>query len=178
MSNNLWNKTQDLIDLEDAISEVVNNEELSDAEKDEQSQLLFQQWLAQEADWKTKLEAAAYAAKCLDKEAEVIKSMISDLKVRLNSKVNSSNKLKQYILLAMQERGETKIKGTYSTIYQQTRQPVVLKVAPEELPEEYQRVKVEAKVSDIKQALKTTSKDDFPWADWGKTETSLVIRIR
>ena len=178
MSNNLWNKTQDLIDLEDAIAEVANSEELSEAEKDEQSQLLFQQWLGKEEDWKAKLESAAYAVKCLEKEAEAVKSMIDDLKVRYASKLNSASKLKKYILLAMQERRETKVKGKYSTIYQQTRQPVILRVTPEELPGEYQRVKVEAKLNDIKQALKKTSKEDFPWADWGETETSLVIRIK
>ncbi len=177
MNNNLWNKTQDLIDLEEAIAEIANSEELTEAEKDERSQELFQQWLGQEEDWKAKLESAAYAAKCLEKEAEAIKSMIDDLKVRYASKLNSAIKLKQYILMAMQERGISKVKGNYSTIYQQTRQPVVLKVTPEELPEEYQRVKVEAKLNDLKQALKT-SKDEFPWADWGDTEISLVIRIK
>ena len=177
MNGNLWNKTQDLIDLEDAIAEIALNEELSEAEKDEQSQKLFQEWLGKEEDWKHKLESAAYAAKCLEKEAAAVKSMIDDLKTRHASKLNSAAKLKQYILLAMQERGETKVKGKYSTIYQQTRQPVILRVAPEELPVEFQRVKVEAKVNDIKQALKA-SKDDFPWADWGETETSLVIRIK
>ena len=177
MNNNLWNKTQDLIDLEEAIAEVVDNEELDEADKEKQSQELFQQWLGQEEDWKAKLESAAYAAKCLEKEAEAVKSMIDDLKVRYASKLNSASKLKQYILLAMQEREISKVKGKYSTIYQQTRQPVILRVTPEELPEEYQRVKVEAKLNDLKQALKT-SKDDFPWADWGETEISLVIRIK
>ncbi len=177
MNNNLWNKTQDLIELEDAIAEIANSEELTEAEKDERSQELFQHWLGQEEDWKTKLESAAYATKCLEKEAEVVKSMIDDLKVRYASKLNNASKLKQYILLAMQEREISKVKGKYSTIYQQTRQPVILRVTPEELPEEYQRVKVEAKLNDLKQALKT-SKDDFPWADWGDTEISLVIRIK
>lgn len=177
MNDNLWNKTLDLIDLEDAIAEIANSEELTEAEKDERSQKLFQQWLGQEEDWKAKLESAAYAAKCLEKEAEAVKSMIDDLKVRYASKLNSASKLKQYILLAMQQKGETKVKGKYSTIYQQSRQPVILRVAPEELPEEYQRVKVEAKLNDLKQALKA-SKDDFPWADWGETETSLIIRIK
>ncbi|MGV2831986.1 siphovirus Gp157 family protein [Myxosarcina sp. GI1(2024)] len=177
MNDNLWNKTQDLIELEEAIAEIANSEELTEAEKDQRSQQLFQQWLGKEQDWKAKLESAAYAAKCLEKEAAAVKSMIDELRVRQVSKLNSANKLKQYILLAMQQRGESKVKGKYSTIYQQTRQPVVLKVAAAELPEEYQRIKVEAKLNDIKQALKT-SKNGFPWADWGETETSLIIRIK
>jgi hypothetical protein len=126
--------------LKDAIALVVADESLTEAEKDEQSQGLFQQWLGKEEDWKHKLESAAYAAKCLEKEAAAVKSMIDELKLRYDSKLKATSKLKQYILLAMQERGETKVKGKYSTIYQQTRQPVILRVAPENLPEEYQRI--------------------------------------
>ena len=177
MTDNLWNKTQDLIDLEEAIAEIIADEELTEAEKEEQSQKLFAEWLEQDKDWKVKLESAAYAAKCLEKEAAAVKSMIDELKIRHASKLNSANKLKQYILLAMQQRGETKIKGKYSTIYQQTRQPLILRVAPEELPQEFQRVKVEPKINELKQALKT-SNGNLPYCDWGTTETSLVIRIK
>ncbi|HHP7231699.1 MAG TPA: siphovirus Gp157 family protein [Xenococcaceae cyanobacterium] len=177
MNDNLWNKTQNLIDLETAIAEVVEDESLTEAEKDERSQQLFQEWLGKEEDWKHKLESAAYAAKCLEKEAAAVKSMIDDLKVRHASKLNSAAKLKQYILLAMQERGETKVKGKYSTIYQQSRQPVILRVEPEELPSKFQRVKVEPKLNELKKALKANN-GKLPYCDWGETETSLVIRIK
>jgi hypothetical protein len=177
MNDNLWNKTQDLIDLEEAIANIIDDESLNEVEKEEQSKQLFAEWLEQEQDWKIKLESAAYAAKCLEKEAVAVKLMIDELKVRYDSKLKSAKRLKQYILLAMQQRGETKVKGKYSTIYQQTRQPVILRVEPEELPEEFQRVKVEPKLNELKQALKANG-GKLPYCDWGETESSLVIRIK
>lgn len=177
MNDNLWNKTRDLIDLESAIATIIDDQSLSETEKEEQSQKLFTEWLEQEQDWKIKLESAAYAAKCLEKEAAAVKSMIDELKVRYDSKLKSAERLKQYILLAMQQRGETKVKGKYSTIYQQSRQPVILRVQPEELPEEFQRIKVEPKLNELKQALKAND-GKLPYCDWGKTESSLVIRIK
>ena len=177
MNDNLWNKTQDLIDLESAIAFIINDESLTEAQKEEQSQQLFSEWLEQEKDWKVKLESVAYAAKCLEKEAAAVKSMIDELHIRHTSKLNAASRLKQYILLAMQQRGETKVKGKYSTIYQQTRQPVILRVEPEELPQEFQRVKVEPKLNELKKALKE-SDGNLPYCDWGETETSLVIRIK
>ena len=177
MNDNLWNKTQDLIDLEEAIASIQDDESLTEAQKEEQSKQLFDEWLEQEKDWKVKLESVAYAAKCLEKEAAAVKSMIDELKIRHTSKLNTASRLKQYILLAMQQRGETKVKGKYSTIYQQTRQPVILRVEPEELPEEFRRVKVEPKLNELKKALKN-SDGNLPYCDWGETETSLVIRIK
>ena len=177
MSDNLWNKTQNLIDLEEAIASIQDNEELTEAQKDEQSQQLFTQWLGQEEDWKHKLESAAYATKCLEKEAAAVKSMIDELKIRHASKLNSATKLKRYILLAMQARGQNKIKGKYSTIYQQTRNPLILDVPPEELPQQFQRIKVEARVNELKQALKANN-NNLPYCRWGESETSLVIRIK
>ena len=177
MKDNLWNKTQDLIDLEEAISSIQDDELLTEAQKEEQYQQLFDEWLQQEKDWKVKLESVAYAAKCLEKEAAAVKSMIDELKIRHTSKLNTASRLKQYILLSMQQRGETKVKGKYSTIYQQTRQPVILRVEPEELPEEFRRVKVEPKLNELKKALKN-SDGNLPYCDWGETETSLVIRIK
>ena len=177
MNDNLWNKTQDLIDLEEAISSIQDDESLTEAQKEEQSQQLFGEWLEQDKDWKAKLESVAYGAKCLEKEAAAVKSTIDELKLRYDSKLNSASRLKQYILLAMQQRGETKLKGKYSTIYQQTRQPAILRVEPEELPQEFQRVKVEPKLNELKKALKN-SDGKLPYCDWGETETSLVIRIK
>jgi hypothetical protein len=176
MTDNLWNKTQDLIDLEEAMAQLQGNEELTIEEKDQLSQQLFNEWLEKERDWEVKLESAAYAAKCLEKEAMAIESMIKELKIRHDSKLNSAQKLKHYILLAMQARGKGKIQGKYSTIYQQTRNPLILNVPPEELPQQYQRVKVEAKINDLKQALKENN--NLPYCRWGEAETSLVIRIK
>ena len=48
MNDNLWNKTQDLIDLEEAIAFIIDDESLSEAEKEERSQQLFSEWLKQD----------------------------------------------------------------------------------------------------------------------------------
>ncbi len=179
-NNSLWDKTKELEWLEDQMHSIDIDEELSEEEKETKRELIFQQWLIAEGDWETKIESCGYAVKCLEKENQAIASMIDDLKARKKNKEGQIKRLKRYMLNAMQNRNKTKIKGSYSTIYTQTYKPVILNCEPEELPQEYQRVKVEPNMTELKKALKRAeqTKEGFTHAYFGLPQTSLIIRIK
>ena len=50
--------------------------------------------------------------------------MVDDLRERQAVKKAESERLKRYLLIAIQQRGLSKVKSKYSTIYQQTRKPI------------------------------------------------------
>lgn len=175
--NSLWQQTDDLNELEQIIDQVVDDDSLSPEAREEKLQQLFNQWLEADDNWQERIEACGYRTKCLEKEAEAIKSMIDDLKDRLTIKQNEISRLKHYMQNAMQLREQTKIKGKYSTIFIKTNPPsVLLKTEPEDLPPQFQKIKVEADKTKLKQALKADK--NFPYATWQQPTTSLNIRIK
>jgi hypothetical protein len=179
-SNSLWGKTRDLLELEDALTNIDLDENLKEEEKEAQRQEIFSQWIESNEDWQQKIEAAGYATKCIDKEVEALKSMVDDLRERQAVKKAESERLKRYLLIAIQQRGLSKVKGKYSTIYQQTRKPIPPSVQPSELPSQYQKVSIEARLSKLKESYKEATKngEDFQWAYEAKPETNLVIRVK
>jgi len=125
------------------------------------------------------LEAAAYAAKCAEREADSIKQMRDDLKRRQTSKENQAQRLKHYMLQALQKRGQQRVRGTFATVFQQRRSQIRPNCTAEELPQQFQRVTVEPRQSELSQAYKQAQQQgqDFPWA-YETAETVLTIRLR
>ncbi len=76
----------------------------------------------------------------------------------------------------MQRVNKTKVEGVTCKLSMRRKQPrVCLNVEPEQLPSEYQRVKVEANLTEIKKALK--AKKELNWAFFSDNqEYSLTIK--
>ena len=164
--DSLWGKSAEVAELESQLEDIALDDSLSDTERDERQAELFEQWLAADADWERRLEAAAYAANCAEREADSIKQMRNDLKRRQTSKENQAQRLKHYMLQALQKRGQQRVRGTFATVFQQRRSQVRPNVPAEELPEQFQRVSVEPRQSELSQAYKQAQQQgqDFPWA--------------
>jgi len=177
--DSLWGKSAEVAELEKQLEDVALDDSLSEAERDERQAELFEQWLAADADWERRLEAAAYAANCAEREADSIKQMRNDLKQRQASKENQAQRLKRYMLQALQKRGQQRVRGTFATVFQQRRSQIRPNCTAEELPEQFQRVTVEPRQSELSQAYKQAQQQgqDFPWA-YETTETALTIRFK
>ena len=173
-NNSLWGLTNQLEDLEHQWLEI-DFSYLPEEEKEKARAEIFQQWIDKAEDWEAKIESCGYAAKCLEKEAEAIASMISDLKSRQQRKEAEAKRLKTYMMMAMQSQGVAKVKGKYSTIYTSTSSSVQLSLPVEELPSKYHKQKIEAHKQLIKKDLTAGKR-----IKGAKIEqrSSLVIRIK
>ncbi|MDJ0725604.1 MAG: siphovirus Gp157 family protein [Prochloraceae cyanobacterium] len=173
-NNSLWGQTNQLEDLEQQWLEI-DLSYLPESEKEKARSEIFQEWIDKAEDWEAKIESCGYAAKCLEKEAEAIASMISDLKSRQQRKEAEAKRLKTYMMMAMQSQGIAKVKGKYSTIYTSTSSSVQLSLPIEELPSKYHKQKIEAHKQLIKKDL--TAGKPIKGAKI-EQRSSLVIRIK
>jgi len=173
-NNSLWGQTNQLEDLEQQWLEI-DLSYLPEEQKEKARADIFQQWIDKAEDWEAKIESCGYAAKCLEKEAEAIASMISDLKSRQQRKEAEAKRLKTYMMMAMQSQGIAKVKGKYSTIYTSTSSSVQLSLPIEELPSKYHKQNIVADKQLIKKDL--TAGKRIKGAKIEK-RSSLVIRIK
>ena len=102
-NNSLWGQTNQLEDLEQQWRDI-DNSYMSEDRKEKARAEIFDRWISQTEDWESKLESCGYAAKCLEKEANAIASMISDLRSRQQRKEAEAKRLKTYMTIAMLSR--------------------------------------------------------------------------
>ena len=173
-NNSLWGQTNQLEDLEQQWRDI-DNSYMSEDRKEKARAEIFDRWISQTKDWEAKLESCGYAAKCLEKEAGAIASMISDLRSRQQRKEAEAKRLKTYMTIAMQSRGVQKVKGKYSTIYTSKTSSVQLSLPIEKLPPKYQKQNIVADKQLIKKDLAAGKR-----IEGAKLElrSSLVIRIK
>ena len=107
-------------------------------------------------------------------EAEALKKEEERLYARRKAKENAVSRMKKSLQESMEATGKTKFKTELFSFGIQNNAPsVVLDKEVSELPEEYQKITVEANKTAIKEALKKGERFDF-----AHLEESASLRIR
>jgi len=175
MNNTLWEISDEVKDLENQLSDILENTALSEQEKDEKSQALFEQWLNSEQNFKEKAgKVASYiqhqeaVTKARKEEAQRIQNLAKQSE-------NKANSLKKYLLHQMEKLGINKIEGKTNKIsLRQKPAQLVIKVDYDQIPQEFVQVEYKPDKAEIKRYLKN---NEVSWASLEKTnEHSLIIK--
>ncbi|CCQ50855.1 siphovirus Gp157 family protein [Crocosphaera watsonii WH 8501] len=175
-NHTLWNISQEIIELENLINRLQDSEDLSEEEKESKINQLFSEWLTADTNFDEKAEKVAHYIKYLEAITEARKAEAKRLRVLASMSEKQGDKLREYLIREMQRVNKTKIEGVSCKLSMRKKQPsICLKVKPEELPDEFKRVKIEANLTEIRKALK--SEKDFDWAFLSDDEDySLTIK--
>ncbi len=172
----LWQLSDEIVQLENLIEQIQDCEDLTESEKEIRLNQLFSEWLNHDAKFDEKAEKVAHYIKYLEAITEARKNEIKRLKALAESSEKQANKLREYLIREMLRVNKTKIEGVSCKLSMRKKQPrVCLNVEPEELPDEFKRVRVEANLTEIRKALK--GKKQVDWAFLSKQqEYSLMIK--
>lgn len=179
MTNNngkLWQLSDEIVELETLIDEIEECEDLTESEKEVRLNHVFCEWLNNDAQFDEKAEKVAQYIKYLEAVTEARKTEAKRLKALAENSEKQGAKLREYLIREMQRVDKTKVEGVSCKLSMRRKQPrVCLNVEPEELPDEFKRVKVEANLTEIRKALK--GKKQLDWAFFSdSTEYSLMIK--
>ena len=179
MTNNngkLWQLSDEIVQLENLIEQIQDCEDLTESEKEVRLNQIFSEWLNNDINFNEKAEKVAHFIKYLEALTEARKAEAKRLKALAESSEKQANKLREYLIREMQRVNKTKIEGVSCKLSMRKKQPrVCLNVEPEELPIEFQRVRVEANLTEIRKALK--GKKELKWAFLSEQqEYSLMIK--
>ncbi|MDJ0844785.1 siphovirus Gp157 family protein [Crocosphaera sp.] len=175
-NHTLWNISEEMIELENLINQLQDSEELSEEEKEVKINQLFSEWLTADTDFEEKAEKVAHYIKYLEAITEARKAEAKRIRVLASMSEKQGDKLRKYLIREMQRVNKTKIEGVTCKLSMRKKQPTIcLKVEPEELPDEFKRVKIEPNLTEIRKALK--SQKDLDWAFLSDDEDySLTIK--
>jgi hypothetical protein len=135
-------------------------------------------WLAEYGDLEAdKLDGYAMFIRSLEHEAEGFKNIASEFAAKRTARENAAKRLKERLKQYMELRGTAQIKGKmYTAALNKNggKAPIIVDVAPEQLPEQLQRVTVSADVEKIRGLLEMGVKYDF--AHLGEVGQHVKIR--
>ena len=173
----LWELSDSIRDLENAIAELQDQENLSDADRETQIEQTFIQWLQAGESFKQKAEKVAGFIRHQQALAEARKNEARRLRTLAEQAENQSDRLRRYLLNEMLATGQKRIDGVSVKIGLRKKQPrVLLHCDPSELPSEYVKVEYTPKLSKIRQRLKADD-EQINWAFLSDShEFSLTIR--
>lgn len=138
----------------------------------------FQEELAKiNDDIETKADNYAKLIRNLEGDVEAINSELSRLQGAKQTKVNAINRLKENLMESMKETGKTKFKTELFSFGVQKNggvAPLELTVKPEELPQEFQKVTIEADNKALREYINSTG--DLSYAVLKDRGESLRIR--
>lgn len=172
--SNLFELTNDYLHLLYMLEEESDDETIQEVIKDSIEML--------DGDFEAKADSYAYIIRQLEADEEAIKKEEQRLKARRESISKNRQKLREALMSAMKITGKTKFKTAYNSfgIRKASIQPVILDCAPENLPDKFQKIKIEADMSAIRDQLKllevAEEGAEFPYAHFGTR--SEVLRIR
>ena len=134
-----------------------------------------------EGDIEAKADQIAYIIRQLDGDEEMLKKEEQRLKARRESIARNRQRLKENLMEAMRITGKEKFKTKFNSFGIRKaggKAPLILDTAPENLPERFQEIKIEADTDAIRGYLENHRNDDidFPWAHIGERSEYLSIR--
>lgn len=171
----LWELSDDLRHLESFIESIMDSE--PDANEDgAKLDHLFEEWLTLDSEFEKKCEATACYIRRLESLTEARKQEAKRLRELAESSERQADKLKEYLVLFMTKHDKRKIDGVSAKLSLRKKPPKVeLTVPVGGIPPEYQRVKVEPRLDEIKNLLKSGQK--ISWASFvDGDEYSLIIK--
>ena len=172
----LWELSEVVEELEAAIAVIIDDETLSEEERETQLEQAFIQWLEAGESFKAKAEKVAAYIRHQESLAEVRKAEAKRIRILAEQAENQVSRLRRYLTNQMLLAGINRIDGTTVKVGLRPKQPrVMIQCDPSELPPEYVKVEYTPKLTEIKALLKTQGAVD--WAFMSEShEYSLTIR--
>jgi hypothetical protein len=172
----LWELGSALAELESLIADILDADDLTEAEKDARAAHTFNEWLQAGANFDEKAAQVAGYIRHVEALAEARKEESRRLRELAAQAENRASALRRYLTREMVRTGRSKIEGVRAKLSLRRKPPqVVLHCQPEELPEQFVRVTCEPCLAEIRRALK--EQPELPWASLSEeVEFSLQIR--
>ena len=172
----LWELSDEIQQLETAISDIQEDETLSDEDREIKLEETFNKWLETDENFKSKAEAVASYIRHQEALAEARKNEAKRIQNLAKQAENGAARLRKYLVAQMVRSDVKKIEGVTCKIGLRKKQPsVLINVPPEELPSEYVKVSYKPDLTAIKKLLKTDAEID--WASLSEQdEYSVTIR--
>ena len=175
MNNTLWEISEEVKDLENQLSEILENTELSDQEKEEKSQALFEEWLNSEQNFKDKATKVAHYIQHQEAVTKARKEEAQRIQALAKQSENKANSLKKYLLNQMEKSGIAKIEGKTNKISLRKKPAQLnIKVNYDQIPQEFVQIEYKPDKAEIKRYVKN---NEVSWASLEETnEHSLIIK--
>ena len=186
-STRLWELSEEIKQLEDAIALIIDDESLTESDRETKLQETFNQWLSKGESFKVKAEQVARyirhqealtKKKKIEALAEARKIEARRIRDLASQAENQSTRLRQYLTNQMMLSGVDRIDGVSTKISLRKKQPeVLLNVPPEKLPAEYVRLTYKPDLTKIRKLLKADAQGAIGWASLGEPhQYSVTIR--
>jgi Siphovirus Gp157 len=174
----LWELSDEIQDLENAIADLVDDENLSDEDREIKLQETFSQWLSRGESFKIKAEQVARYIKHQEAIAEARKVEARRIRELAQQAENGAARLRKYLIDQMIRSDIQKIDGVSTKIgLRKKQQEVLINVAPEKLPAEYVKVTYQPDLTKIRALLKADAQGAIGWASLGEShQYSVTIR--
>ena len=171
----LWELSDEIQDLENAINAIADNETLTEEERETKLQETFNQWLSTGESFKNKAEQTARYIRHQEALAEARKAEARRVQALAKQAENGAARLRKYLIDQMIRSDVKKIDGATVKLGLRKKQPrVLLNVPPEELPAEYVQVSYKPDLTKIRKLLKV---DAVGWASLSDNQDySVTIR--
>ena len=175
-STRLWELSDNIQQLETAISDIQEDENLSDEEREIKLEETFNQWLETGENFKVKAEEVAAYIRHQEALAEARKNEAKRIQNLAKQAENGAARLRKYLVTQMIRSDLKKIEGVTCKIGLRKKQPsVLINVPAVELPPEYVKVSYKPDLAAIKKLLKSDAEID--WASLSEShEYSVTIR--
>ena len=177
-STRLWELSEEIKQLEDAIALIIDDESLTESDRETKLQETFNQWLSKGESFKVKAEQVARYIRHQEALAEARKIEARRIRDLASQAENQSTRLRQYLTNQMMLSGVDRIDGVSTKISLRKKQPeVLLNVPPEKLPAEYVRLTYKPDLTKIRKLLKADAQGAIGWASLGEShQYSVTIR--
>ena len=174
----LWELSEEIRELENAISAIADDETLNDEDKEVKLQKTFATWLETGESFKVKAEQVARYIRHQEALAEARKAEAKRIRELATQAENQAGRLRKYLTSQMIISGVDRIDGVSTKISIRKKPPqVLLNVPPEELPNQYVKVTHKPDLTRIKALLKADGQGAISWASLSENhEHSVTIR--
>ncbi|MGB5634103.1 MAG: siphovirus Gp157 family protein [Waterburya sp.] len=174
----LWELSDEIQNLENAIASIIDNETLTEEERETKLQSTFNQWLSTGESFKSKAEQVARFIRHQEALAEARKAEARRIQTLAKQAENGAARLRKYLIDQMIRSDVKKIDGTTVKLGLRKKPPaVLLNVPPEKLPPEYVQVSYKPDLTKIRKLLKVDATGAIGWASLSEShEYSVTIR--
>ncbi len=174
----LWELSNEIQKLENAIALIADDETLSDEDKETKLQKTFKTWLSTGESFKAKAEQVARYIKHQESLAEARKTEARRIRELATVAENQATRLRRYLTNQMLLSSINRIDGATVKIGLRQKQPrVLINIPPEKLPAEYVRVTHKPDLTKIRASLKADTIGAIDWASLSEShQYSVTIR--
>jgi DNA repair exonuclease SbcCD ATPase subunit len=175
-SPRLWELSQEIEQLENAIAAIQDDTTLADDERETNLEKIFSQWLEAGDNFDSKAEKVAGYIRHQESLAEARKAEYRRLRELAEQAENQAERLRKYLTNEMVKANKKSVKGITANISLRKKPPrVIVNCEPSELPPEFVKVEYTPKLAKIKELLKADQSLDWAYLS-DSQEYSVTIR--